>query len=224
MKFGTLFVVATPIGNLSDITFRAIETLKSVDIILAEDTRVTSKLLNHYDIDTDTLSYHQHSSDNKKLKILNFLNQGKNLALVTDAGTPGISDPGPELINFIYTNNPQIRFIPIPGPSSLTAAASISGFNMSHFLFIGYFPKKQKTRILKLITDATFPVVYLDSPHRLQKNLKLLLDNIGDLDILIARELTKIHEELFRGEISQSFDWLKNSLKGEVIVIVNAHS
>jgi len=221
MDFGNLYIVATPIGNLSDITLRALETLKSVDLILAEDTRVTSKLLDHYDIYKHIKSYNQHSSLNKKLEILNELNQGKNLAIVTDAGTPGISDPGNELVNFIYENNPKIRIIPIPGSSSVSTLASVSGFNMGEFIFIGYFPKKKQSRTLKLITESKFPVIYFDSPNRLVKNLSLLKDIINNRQVVVARELTKIHEEFFRGDIDEVLTKLKDTNpKGEVVVLI----
>lgn len=221
MNFGNLYIIATPIGNLSDITLRALEILKSVDLILAEDTRVTSKLLYHYDIDNNIKSYNQHSTINKKLEILNYLNQGKNLGLVTDAGTPGISDPGNELIQFISENNPQIRIIPIPGPSSVVTAASVSGFKMGEFIFIGYFPKKKQSRTLKLITTSKIPIVYLDSPNRLVKNLETISTFVKNRQIFVARELTKIHEEIFRGTVLDVLDKLSNTNpKGEVIVII----
>jgi 16S rRNA (cytidine1402-2'-O)-methyltransferase len=247
---GVLYLVATPIGNLSDITLRALETLKNVDLILAEDTRVTPKLLKHYDIDTPTLSYHHHSSESKKLQILKRLLDSQNLALVTDAGTPGLSDPGNELVNFIYNNlsnatglpfaeiladptkrgpskdfekgsQELVRVIPIPGPSSLTAAISVSGFNLSKFIFLGYFPKKKKSKIIKLLKNTNLPAIYFDSPHRLVKNLELIKEQVGNREILIARELTKLYETLYRGTISQVIKKLHNNLKGELVVIIN---
>jgi len=252
---GTLFIVATPIGNLSDITLRALETLKSVDLIIAEDTRVTKRLLSHYVIETPTMSYHQYSSENKKFQILNHLLEGKNIALVTDAGTPGLSDPGNELIDFLYTHcsvvavstfqkyegekaaqrlvvppgtpegastfKPCISIVPVPGSSALTAAISICGFNMSSFTFIGYFPKKKKSKIIKLLMNSRTPLVYFDSPHRLLKNLQYLLDEVGDRTVFIVRELTKLHETHYRGPLSEAIVFLSpNHLKGEFTVIV----
>lgn len=241
---GILYIVSTPIGNLADITFRAIEVLKSVDIILAEDTRVTKKLLSHYQIKTPLLSYHHHSSDSKKLQILNKLISGQNLALVTDAGTPGISDPGNELIDFIYRNSQyqhasrlaapkgptkergpdigKLHITPIPGPSALTAAASISGLNLSQFTFLGYFPKKKKTKFIKLLIANQWPSIYFDSPYRVVKNLEFLYQQIGDREVMIARELTKLHETTYRGTISQVIKQLQNkTVKGEIVVIIS---
>src|SRR5258708_2000073 len=140
---GILYIVATPIGNLEDITFRAIKTLKEVDLILAEDTRKTILLLNHYEIKTHAVSYHQQSRLDKKQKILNLLIQGKNIALVTDAGTPGISDPGNELIDYILYTKYDIQIIPIHGPSSVTTALSVSGMDVNNFLVLGFWPKKK---------------------------------------------------------------------------------
>ena len=134
--FGKLYIVATPIGNLEDMTFRAVSTLSGVDAVLAEDTRVTGKLLKHFDIENRLLSYHHHSKDERKLEILKLLIEGKNLALVTDAGTPGISDPGNELVDFLLDKEPKIEIVPIPGASSLTAALSICGFDVSRFKFL----------------------------------------------------------------------------------------
>jgi 16S rRNA (cytidine1402-2'-O)-methyltransferase len=243
---GILYIVATPIGNLSDITLRALEILKSVDYILAEDTRVTGKLLDHYAIKNTLKSYHQHTSDNKKLNILNDLLRAKNIALVCDAGTPGISDPGNELINFLYSkqnlldqpfaetlaapSEPSksfkkgdvINVIPIPGPSSLTAAISVSGFDMSRYLFIGFFPKKKKTKLLKFLAASNLAFVYFDSPHRVIKNLGFIAQQFGDKEVLVARELTKLHETLYRGNISEIHSKLQAvQLKGEVVVIVS---
>src|SRR3989344_5336729 len=153
-KLGTLYIVATPIGNLEDVTLRAIEKLKEVDIVLAEDTRVTKKLLNFVFFfkskrtaqQPQLISYHQHSGEEKKLEILNYLIEGKNLALVTDAGTPGISDPGNELIDYLLSYKPDLKIVPIPGASAITAALSVSGFRADKFLFLGFWPKKKVKR------------------------------------------------------------------------------
>lgn len=244
---GKLFIVATPIGNLADISARAIETLKSVDIILAEDTRVTGKLLRKYDIGTKRVSYRQQSFKNpKKLnQILAYLLEGKNLALVSDAGTPGINDPGNELIDFLYasgpftseflegpegaariptSNEPSARnssIIPIPGPSAITAALSVCGFKASPFLFNGFVPKKKKTKWLQSLSQSHATIVYFDSPHRLVKNLQWLEENLGERHIFIGRELTKLHEETYRGDISEVMEKLnKSNPKGEVVVVI----
>ncbi len=219
---GKLFIVATPVGNLKDITLRALEVLKDVDLILAEDTRVTKKLLMHYNIDTPILSYHQHSSENRKLEILNYLLQGKDIALVTDAGTPGVSDPGNELIDFVNTKSSSIvQIIPIPGPSAITAALSICGFDISRYIFIGFFPKKKKSKVLNLIAESRMPVIYFDSPYRLIKNLEYLQDELGDREVFVGRELTKLHETIYRGPIGEVIQKLeKDDPRGEAVVIV----
>jgi len=151
---GKLYIVATPIGNLGDITLRALETLKSVDFVLCEDTRVTSRLLSHYEIKTPTISYHQHSEDKKVREIIDLLNKGKNLALVTDAGTPGISDPGNRLIESVINNSKSIEVIPIPGPSAVVTALSISGFSTDKFVFMGFPPHKNKRQMF-VFTNLT---------------------------------------------------------------------
>lgn len=221
---GTLFVVATPIGNLEDISRRAIRILGEVDLILAEDTRVTKKLLNYYDIDTYTLSYHQHTKEDKKLLILKDLIEGKNVALVTDAGTPGVSDPGNELISFVLEREPLIQIIPVPGPSSLTVAMSISGINLSQFIFAGFLPKKRRARLFTQVKNAKLPLVFFESPKRIIKTLGVLADEFGkDTQIFIARELTKLHETLYRGTIEEVLKQLKGmqNIKGELVVVLS---
>lgn len=215
-------MVATPIGNLKDITLRAIEVLKSVDFILTEDTRVSSRLLSEHAITTHMVSYHQHSSDEKKFEILKELLQGKNLALITDAGTPGISDPGNELIDFVLTKEPTIKIVPIPGASSITTALSASGFRSDKFMFIGFFPKKGKTKIMDLIKESGTTVVFFESPHRILKTLDYLIENLeSNQRILVARELTKMYETLYRGTVTEVKEKLeKENPKGEVVVVV----
>ncbi|MBU4204685.1 16S rRNA (cytidine(1402)-2'-O)-methyltransferase, partial [Patescibacteria group bacterium] len=171
----TLYIVATPIGNLKDITLRALEVLGGVDLILCEDTRVTSKLLNRYQINTQLVSYHQHSKIRKVDYILNFLRQGKNLALVSDAGTPGISDPGNQLIKEILAKIPQTEITAVPGPSAVIAAASISGLPTDRFFFMGFPPaKKRRKKFLESIVNSKYSVVFYESPHRIIKTLKEL--------------------------------------------------
>ncbi len=169
-----LYIVATPIGNLKDITFRALEILKGVDLILCEDTRVTKKLLHYYQIKTSTLSYYQYSKLKKVNYILNQFQQGKNLALVSDAGTPGISDPGNKLIEQVVEKmGNRVKIIPIPGPSALTAAASVSGFPMDKFLFLGFPPAKRKRiKFFEEVTNSKYPVIFYESPHRILKSLR----------------------------------------------------
>lgn len=219
---GILYIVATPIGNLSDISLRALDTLKSVDLILAEDTRVTSKLLNHYQIDKPLLSYHQHSSQNTMYKILNTLLQGKSIALVTDAGTPGISDPGGELIEFLLENEPNIKIVPIPGASSLSVAMSVSGLRLNKFVFLGFLPKKKRKKIWEWIKEGKASFGFFESPFRIVKTLEELEKEFGvNTNVFIARELTKMHETLYRGTIGEILGKMKTEkIKGEIVVIV----
>lgn len=217
---GTLYIVATPIGNLEDITLRALRILKEVDLIIAEDTRVSGYLLRHYDINRAILSYHQHSGEDKKLQILNLLLDGKNIALVTDAGTPGISDPGNELIDYLLSFQPELQIIPIPGASALTTALSVSGFAANEFVFVGFMPKKKRTKLIKWLKEGKMTFAFYESPHRIIKSLNQLKDEFGDAEVFIARELTKIHESLYRGKISDVIKNLTNKIKGEIVVVV----
>lgn len=224
---GTLYIVATPIGNLEDITFRALKTLKEVDFILSEDTRKTSILLSHYDINTHALSYHQQSTVQKKQEIAAILISGKNLALVTDAGTPGISDPGNELIDFLLNQIPDLKIIPVPGASSITAALSASGFNTSNFLFIGFWPKKKTKKLFERIKLLNCPVVFFESPFRIKKTIDLLIKEFGESKrIFLGQELTKMHERVLRGTLSDIKTKLEaeekelGRVKGELVVIL----
>ena len=217
--FGKLYIVATPIGNLEDITLRAKRILSEVDIILAEDTRVTKKLTSP---STKLISYHQHSSEQKKLEILKNLIEGKNIALVTDAGTPGISDPGNELIDYLLDKEPKIGVVPIPGPSSLTAALSVCGFDVNKFKFLGFFPKKKRTKVFEEIKEGKIAYVYFDSPKRVLKTLSELLGYTGSSRrVFVGRELTKKFESVYRGEINDVLEKMKTTNpKGEVVVVV----
>ena len=201
-KFGKLFIVATPIGNLEDITLRALCVLKEVDLILCEDTRVTKKLLDRYEIKKPLLSYHHHSKLSRVEKIIEHLENGKNLALVSDAGTPGISDPGNELIASILENNAEIKNrFRFPGPSALAAIASVAEINMSRFLFMGFPPhKKGRETFFREFAEAKYPIVYFESPHRVLKNLELLAKFKPDAKLVIGRELTKMFEETKEGK------------------------
>jgi len=227
-----LYIVATPIGNLKDITLRALDTLTQVDLILCEDTRQTQKLLNHYNIKTPTLSYHQHSKLTKTEQIIKLLKDGKNLALVTDAGTPGISDPGGRLIKEIVGANcrpsddlPQgdnSPIVPIPGPSALTCAASISGLPTDSFLFLGFLPtKKGRETLFKEIAVSKRTVAFYESTHRIEKTLESLKEHIPNRQIVVCRELTKIYESIYRGTPSEVLEKLKkDSTKGEFVIII----
>lgn len=229
---GILYIVATPIGNLEDVSLRAIKVLSDVDIILAEDTRVTQKLIafenSKYQIPTSKLlSYHQHSSDARKFEILQYLQNGKNIALVTDAGTPGVSDPGNELIDFLMQNSPDLKVIPVPGPSSITTALSVSGFRAGNFEFIGYFPKKGSTKMIDYIGNSGKTIVYFDSPYRIIKNLKNISKNINKkIEIFIAQEMTKLNERYFRGTLENAITHMEEEnkrlgrIKGEIVVVI----
>lgn len=220
---GKLFIVATPIGNLKDMTLRALETLKGVDCILCEDTRVTINLLNHFEITTPTLSYHHHSDMKKMMEIRDMLESGKNLALVTDAGTPGISDPGNILIEFLATSDIKIEVIPIPGASALTAALSISGFPTDKVLFLGFPPHKNKRQqFFKNAADSEYTVVFFESNHRIKKALASLQEFLSpERPVMIVRELTKKFETVYRGTISE-IAGLNISEKGEFVIVISS--
>lgn len=217
---GTLYIVATPIGHLKDITLRALETLKEVDFVFAEDTRVTKKLLSHYGTATPLLSYHQHSRENVQEKIFELLREGKNLALVTDAGTPGISDPGNALIAFLLKKNPKTRIVPVPGPSALTALASIAGVPMDKFLFLGYPPhKKRRATFFQEVAESKYPVIFYESPHRIQKTLRELQNAAPKLYVVVGRELTKKFESVYRGNIDKLTEMVEKDTQGEFVVL-----
>ena len=218
-----LYVVATPIGNLQDITLRALEILKSVDLIACEDTRVTTKLLNHYQIKKPLVSYHQHSKIGKVDRIIEKLKNGKKVAVVTDAGTPGVSDPGNVLVAEAIKN--EIKVIPIPGVSALTTIVGIAGIDLQKFVFLGFPPhKKGRETFFKKVLKSEFPVIYYDSVYRILKNLKLLQKLGGqNKNIILGRELTKIYEETMRGKPEEILNYFKTNpekLKGEFVVIV----
>jgi 16S rRNA (cytidine1402-2'-O)-methyltransferase len=200
-----LYVVATPIGNLEDITFRAIRILKEVKLIAAEDTRKTRILLLRYGISTPTTSYYEHNKLTKLDYLINILGNN-DVALVSDAGTPGISDPGFELISAVYQHG--IPVIPIPGPSALISALAISGLPSNSFHFTGFLPHKasERKRLLKAISQEPDTLVFFESPHRISASLTDMLDILGDRTVFICRELTKLHEELFRGTLCQARD------------------
>lgn len=214
---GKLYVVATPIGNLEDITLRALRILKEVDLIACEDTRRTGILLKHYQIHKPLLSYHQHSKLQKIEFIIAELKKDKNIALVSDAGTPAISDPGGVLIAEALKNN--IKVEPIPGPSSISAILSVSGIPTDKFLFLGFLPKKKgRQTLFGNFKNFPYPVVVFESPQRIKKTLAQIQNFWGDREIIIGRELTKKFEEILRGRISKVL--LKLKEQGEFIIIV----
>jgi len=216
-----LYVCPTPIGNLGDITIRVIRVLRNVDLIAAEDTRKTRILLNKYAINTKTISFHSYSSSKKLDYLIELLEQGKHIALVTDAGTPGISDPGYNLIKICI--NKGIHVEVLPGPTSFVPALLLSGFPTAHFLFYGFLPRKHGKRIKILKSFETFQgsVIYFESPYRIKNLIAEILEALGDRDIAIVRELTKIHEEVLRGKASELLKEIGDkNIKGEIITVV----
>jgi 16S rRNA (cytidine1402-2'-O)-methyltransferase len=223
-KFGKLYIIATPIGNLEDITLRALRVLKDVDLILCEDTRVTKRLLDRYEIQKPLLSYHHHSKLSRVEKIVEHLENGKNLALVSDAGTPGVSDPGNILIEHITHNIEKgVEIVPIPGASAVTCLASVAGINMSRFSFLGFPPhKKGRETFFREVAQSKYPVVYFESVHRFLKNLELLEKLKPDAKLVLGRELTKMFEEIKKGTVAEILEYYKNSsdkVKGEFVII-----
>jgi len=246
-----LYVIATPIGNLEDMSQRALRILKEVDLIVCEDTRVTKKLLSRYQISKPTLSYHQHSKLTKSKYILEQLAKGKNLALVSDAGTPTISDPGAKLISYLVKELPDLEIVSIPGPCALTAALSISGIPADKFIFLGFPPiKKKRNKFFQEVKDSKYPVVFYESPHRILKTLNelsVILNNSlviaseakqsrgknkiaasppaphnDNRQIVVCRELTKKFEMTYRGKVKDIIQELEqDKIKGEFVVIIN---
>lgn len=218
---GTLYVVATPIGNLADITLRALSVLREVDLIAAEDTRVTHNLLEHYGIDTPTTPYHQHSLGRKAEQLLDMLKSGKSIALVSDAGTPGISDPGHELIKLAISNG--IAVVPIPGPNAIITALVVSGLSTRRFTFDGFPPRRSSERqtFFSTLKAETRTMVFYESPNRLVSTLRDLLAVLGDRPIAIVREATKMFEEVFRGTVSSAVEhFTAVKPKGEVTIVL----
>lgn len=217
---GNLYTIATPIGNLDDITFRAINTLKEVDVIACEDTRHTLKLLNHYEINKPLVSYHQHSKVSKIDHLIEDLKSGKNIAIVTDAGTPGISDPGQVLISKAVEEG--IKVIPIPGPSAVITALSAAGVPTDSFVFLGFLPhKKGRKTLIESLKEEKRTIVFYESPHRIEKLLGELKEVLGNRQIVVARELTKMFEEILKGTVEEVQGRLK-TIKGEFVVIISA--
>ncbi len=216
---GTLYIVATPIGNLEDITLRAIKTLKEVDLISAEDTRHTLKLLNYLGISKPLISYHRHNEDTKTDILIKELEQGKNIALVSDAGTPGICDPGEEVIKRCIEE--KIKIVPIPGACAMINALICSGLDTKEFAFIGFLPLNKKNRKEKLeeIKNETKTTILYEAPHKLETTLKDLREIIGDRKIVLAREITKLHEEYVRENIDDLIEKAKD-IRGEIVLIL----
>ena len=222
VKPGTLYVVGTPIGNLGDLTFRAVQTLKTVDLIAAEDTRHTGKLLQHFQIQTPQISYYEHNQHRRIPEVLEKLHQGKAIAIVTDAGIPGISDPGYELVKACI--EAEIAVIPIPGVSACLTALSVSGLETDRFVFEGFLPTKNKLRQQRLqdLRSQSHTIILYESPHRLRQTLQDLAETLGsDRQIVLARELTKLHEEFWRGSLEEAINHYENrEPKGEFTLVV----
>lgn len=218
-EIGTLYIVATPIGNLEDMTLRAIKILKDVDVIAAEDTRHTLKLLNHFDISKPLMSYHRHNEDVKTDILIKELKEGKNIALVSDAGTPGICDPGEEVIRKCIEE--KISIVPIPGACAMINALICSGLDTKEFMFMGFLPLNKKNRKEKLteIENITKTVILYEAPHKLETTLKDLKEIMGNRKIVLVRELTKIHEEYMREDIDILIEKAKE-IKGEIVLIL----
>ena len=215
-----LFVVGTPIGNLEDITLRAISTLQNVDLILAEDTRNSKKLLSAHNIDTKMMSYHEHSNEKETKRIISLLLDGKNLALISDAGTPTISDPGYGLIRDCIKK--EIKIIPIPGASAITTAMSVSGLPSDSFTFFGFLPqKKGRIQKIKELLNVDNTIILFESPFRLEKTLNQLKEYLGNRSVVVGRELTKLYEEIIRGNLEDVIKYFsKSKVKGEIVIMI----
>lgn len=218
---GKLYLIPTPIGNMEDITLRAISTLKEVNVIFAEDTRITNILLTKHNINKKVYSCHKYSEEKNKEKIIKLLLEGKNIAIVTDRGTPLISDPGSVIVNYAIENN--IDVISLPGPSALLPALNMSGLSNERFLFYGFLNTKEQKikKELDSIKDLPYTIIFYESPHRLQKTLTIMKDSLGNRKISIAREISKLHEEIFRGTISEAINAYE-TVKGEIVIILEA--
>lgn len=220
---GKIYLVATPIGNLEDITLRALKTLKEVDLIAAEDTRHTLGLLNHFEISKPLISYYKQNEKSKSEILIKKVLEGQNIAVVSDAGTPGISDPGEEIVRAAISND--IEIVPIPGACAFVNALISSGLNTREFAFIGFLPvgKKQKQEKLEDLKYETKTLIFYEAPHKLKGTLEQMLETFGDRKIVLAKEITKIHEEFIRGNISEVIAQI-DVIKGEFVVLLEGSS
>ncbi|MFC3882052.1 16S rRNA (cytidine(1402)-2'-O)-methyltransferase [Bacillus songklensis] len=220
-KGGILYLIPTPIGNLEDMTFRAIRLLKEVDYIAAEDTRQTKKLCNHFEIETPIISYHEHNKESKGKQILNDLEEGKTIALVSDAGMPTISDPGYELV--VLASQNEYHVVPLPGANAALTSLIASGLPTAHFMFYGFLPrhKKQKKEQLEQVKKTKATLIFYEAPHRLKETLQLMFETLGNRPIAVTRELTKRYEEFIRGTLAEMLEWAeKEEIRGEFCLIV----
>jgi 16S rRNA (cytidine1402-2'-O)-methyltransferase len=220
---GTLYLVATPIGNLADITHRALQVLKDVDLIACEDTRHTQKLLNHYGVTTKTISYHEHNEQQRLSELIALLKQGRDVAVVSDAGTPAISDPGFRLVRAAIVN--EIAVVPVPGPSALIAALIAAGLPTDEFFFAGFLPPRSNARRARLSELQSVPgtLIFYEAPHRLAATLNDAYEILGEREAVVARELTKMHEEIKRGRLSGlAADYAeKTDIRGEIVILID---
>ena len=222
---GKLYLCATPIGNLEDMTFRVVRTLAEVDLIAAEDTRNSIKLLNHFEIKTPMTSYHEYNKIEKGKKLVEKLQEGMNIALITDAGTPGISDPGEELVKMCYEAG--IEVTSLPGPAACITALTLSGLSTRRFAFEAFLPidKKEKQAVLKELENETRTIIMYEAPHRLVRTLQELLENLGDRKITVCRELTKKHETAFATTLKEAVQYYEeNDPKGECVLVIEGRS
>ena len=224
---GKIYLVATPIGNLSDISMRAIETLKNVDIIACEDTRNTIRLLNHFEIKGHLTSYHEYNKIDKAYELCEKIKEGKNIAFVSDAGMPAISDPGYELVEIAYKEGLEVTVV--PGASAVVSALAISGISSRRFAFEGFLPadKNEKKEILTELSQESRTLILYEAPHRLLKTLKELFDYMGDRNIAIVREITKLHEEVLRGKLADiiaDYESEKIAIRGEYVLVIEGKS
>jgi 16S rRNA (cytidine1402-2'-O)-methyltransferase len=220
---GTLYLVATPIGNLADITHRALQVLKDVDLIACEDTRHTKKLLNHYGITTKSISYHEHNEQQRVGQLVDLLKQGSSIAVVSDAGTPAISDPGFRIVRAAIEIDAPV--VPVPGPSALISALIAAGLPTDEFFFAGFLPARSNQRRARLNELRSIPgtLIFYEGPHRLGSTLKDALEILGEREAVVARELTKVHEEIKRGRLSElaSHFGRENNARGEIVVLID---
>ena len=219
---GTLYLVATPIGNLADITHRAIDVLKTVSVIACEDTRHTRKLLQHYGLETKTVSYHEHNEQERARQLIELLREGKDVAVVSDAGTPSISDPGYRLVRAAIEN--EVRVVPVPGPSALISALIAAGLPTDEFFFGGFLPPRSNARRTRLTELRSVPgtLIFYEAPHRLAETLKDALETLGEREAVVARELTKLHEEIRRGRLSELAQHYSNEEpRGEIVLLID---
>ncbi|MBU3189122.1 16S rRNA (cytidine(1402)-2'-O)-methyltransferase [Clostridium bowmanii] len=222
---GKLYLVPTPIGNLKDITLRALEVLQDVDIIAAEDTRQSLKLLNHFNIKKTLISYHQHNEQGKSENLIDQIKQGKNIAIISDAGSPGISDPGSVIVKKCIEQN--IKFEVLPGATAITTALVYSGLDTTKFIFRGFLPREKKERkpIIDDLLNRSETLIFYEAPHRLVSTLEFLYENIGNRKISMCRELTKIYEEIIRLTLEEAIEYYKEKApRGEYVLVIEGKS